>query len=586
MGITDNVLFTFAIIIFTGIVMIIVSHHLNIPAIVFLLAGGIIIGPEVLKIVDPGVFGDNFRTIVSLCVAVILFEGGLTLNPEGYKTAPKIIIKLLTIGVLITWLGSTILIYFIFQYSFTFSLLAGSLIIVTGPTVISPILKRLNVRNKIKHILHWEAILIDPIGVFIAVLAFEWLYTDHSISTHLYNFGFRILLGVGLGFIGGLLSYWLLKKKLIHDEQANIFVLTIAIMLFSVSEIIVHESGILTVIVAGFVLGWKKPAKLEGIIGFKSELTEISIAVLFLLLASNLNVENMLNQDWRIVLLIGLVIFVIRPLNIFISSFKSSITVRERVFLSWISPRGIVAAAMASLFAIELASQGNENALFLETFTYGVIIVTVIFQGASAKKVSLLLKINEKKCSGWIIVGINTFSKRISDFITETTGQKCIFIDQNPDLIETAFKEGYVAVQGDALYPDDFQQHLFSGVNNILALTDNRVLNQKVCKKWLVAFQFDNSFYWSCPSTEDCDDLKEKAVWSSLPKPSEIAFNIEQNKTKISKKDFNDVEDENIDDILLYSVNNICLPLLNDKQESVKTEVLIISEGNLQSSTG
>ena len=194
---------TIVLSIFVGVALSILARYLRVPAIAPLLIGGVILGPEVLGFVDTKSLGEGLRLIIGLSVATILFEGGLTLEASGFKKAKGVISRLLTFGVLITWFGTAVCVYFLFDFSIPMSLLAGSLIIVTGPTVITPLLQRIKIKEKLHHILHWEGVLIDPIGVFIAILCFEWLSIQGSFAGHLGQFGLRMLIGIGIGALGG-----------------------------------------------------------------------------------------------------------------------------------------------------------------------------------------------------------------------------------------------------------------------------------------------------------------------------------------------------------------------------------------------
>jgi len=189
-------LLTIVLSIFIGVCLFILARYSRMPVIVLLLTGGVILGPEFLGLIDPESLGKGLRLVILLCVAIILFEGGLTLHPKGMKQDSNVIWRLLTVGVLITWLGTAALVHFLLDLTLPLSLLAGSLVIVTGPTVIAPMLKRIQIKEKLHHILHWEGVLIDPIGVFIAILCFEWLSIEGSLFLQLGLFSYRLLIGI------------------------------------------------------------------------------------------------------------------------------------------------------------------------------------------------------------------------------------------------------------------------------------------------------------------------------------------------------------------------------------------------------
>ena len=173
----DVVVSTLALSVAMGALLMVLAKRFNVPGIVFLLLGGVILGPECLGFVQPDTLGSTLNVMVAVAVGLILFEGGLTLNLAGYRSAPKVIRNLLTVGVLVTWLGVALLIWLLFPVEGEFAFLAASLVVVTGPTVVQPILKRIRLKWNLHNILHWEGVLIDPIGVFLAVMTYEWVVT-------------------------------------------------------------------------------------------------------------------------------------------------------------------------------------------------------------------------------------------------------------------------------------------------------------------------------------------------------------------------------------------------------------------------
>lgn len=521
-------LITLTLAVFLGVLFFILSQRIRIPAIVLLLAGGVALGPEFAGLVQPDSLGDMLRLIVSFSVAIILFEGGLTLRPEGFKKAPVVIKRLLSIGVVVTWMGTSLVIWLFFSFSFATALLAGSLVIVTGPTVIAPLLQRINVKEKLHSILHWEGVLIDPIGVFIAILCFEWLNSQASPLGHAMQFGVRVLIGFGIGIIGGKLVTFILKKSWIPEEQINIFVFATAVFLFGMSEFFMHEAGILTVVVAGLVIGHDQPPGIKHVKKFKQELTEIAIALVFILLAATLDLNLFLEYGWNLVFVILAILFIIRPLSIFLCTLGTDMRFREKLFLSWIAPRGVVAGSMASLFGLQLSSNGMASGSFLEAFTFSVIGSTIILQGFSAGWVAKKLKVEEPEKNGWIIVGAHLFAAQVGSFIEKTTGGKCVYIDTNAEAVKKMQVKGHKVIQGNALKPDIVPSEIRSRVGYLLALTDNRDLNQLICEKWSEWIKQDHLFRW----TSQNDEVEKfiggsgNPVWPELPKPSKTSTDI------------------------------------------------------------
>lgn len=388
-----------------GVILVIIGQRLRIPSIVLLLFGGVAFGPEGLGWIQPASLGQGLETVVSLAVAVILFEGGLTLDIRGYRRAPVVIRRLLTIGALITWLGTATAVWLLFDLGVGMSLMAGSLVIVTGPTVVSPLLRRLHIPERLHHVLYWEGVLIDAVGVFVAVLCYEYLTAgdDGTWALPIGRFGLRLLLGVGIGVAAGLCVAVALEEDLIPRQHINIFALAAALLTFGLAHLILADSGILAVVVAGLVVGIRSPPPLRGLRRFKLELTELGVGVVFVLLAAKLELREF--ADWRIAALLAVVILALRPMSVWLATWNRDFDRRSKVLLSWIAPRGIVAAAMASLFALRLAELGHPEAAYLETFTYAVIAATVTLQGLSAPWLARALGLEQTERRSWVLVG-------------------------------------------------------------------------------------------------------------------------------------------------------------------------------------
>jgi NhaP-type Na+/H+ or K+/H+ antiporter/mannitol/fructose-specific phosphotransferase system IIA component (Ntr-type) len=573
-------LLTIVLSIFIGVCLFILARYSGIPVIILLLTGGIILGPEFLGLIDPASLGKGLRLVILMCVALILFEGGLTLHPKGMKQDSAVIWRLLTLGVVITWLGTATLLYFLLDFPISFSLLAGSLVIVTGPTVITPMLKRIRIKEKLHHILHWESVLIDPIGVFIAILCFEWLSIEGHFLMQIGLFSYRLLIGVVLGYLGGKLITVLLQKDIIPGNQSNIFVFAAALFLFGISELIEHEAGILTVVVAGLVVGWADPPRLKSIKQFKSELTEIAIALVFLLLAANLELQNFSDLGWGTALTLAGILFLIRPVSIMLCSLGSTLTFNERFFLSWIAPRGVVAGSMASLFGIEMMGQGHSAAKFLETFTFSVIAATIILQGGTAGLLAQILNLKESEKKNWLIIGAHLFSRKIADFISSQCEGQCVFIDTNADAIGDTKEQGYRAFEGNALSDDVIPAEISSSIGYVLALTDNRDLNQLICEKWSETIDKENLYRWSSHSAEIGQKSEGigQPVWVHLSKPSQISYDV-RNKEILFQQHTNMDENFKIgDSVFLMTEKNGKISFRMPKEFSGREHFLIFEK--------
>jgi NhaP-type Na+/H+ or K+/H+ antiporter/mannitol/fructose-specific phosphotransferase system IIA component (Ntr-type) len=515
-----EILKTFTIAASLGVCLTMVASYFRTSAIVVLLIGGVMAGPQALGLVHPEVLGEGLGTIISLAVAIILFEGGLTLDLKGYRTVGREIISILTIGVLVTWLGTTVLLKLVFDFQWPFCFLAASLVIVTGPTVIGPLLHRINVTKKLHHILHWEGVLIDPIGVFIALLSYEFFVsTGAGHESPLQDFLLRFTVGALVGVTFGFLLHWILNRGWIDKGHTNIFVLAMAMLNFAIADMVIAECGLLSVTIAGLVLGSQKSTQLRDIVSYKVELKDFLIGLLFILLAANLDLYSFVQYGWKLVLVVVAIMLLVRPLNVFLSLHRSSMNNSEKLFLSWIAPRGIVAASMASVFALELSHRDASQGQFLETFTYSVIAGTVMVQGLTAGMVARWLGVVRPASDGWVIVGAHALGRRIAEFFAAEKID-VVLVDTNPREVRTARREGLEAINDDAMLMNQDNYPSLYGCGNLLAITANQDLNRMVCRRWAELLDGKGLFRWEQTGYENDENrhlLVGKSVWGDLP---------------------------------------------------------------------
>lgn len=524
----DAVVRTLALAIAAGGLLMTLAKRLQIPGIVLLLIGGVALGPEGIGLVEPETMGSALNLMVTVAVGLILFEGGLTLDLGGYRSASRVIRNLLSVGVVVTWAGASLAIWLIFGVDPVFAVLAGSLVIVTGPTVIQPILKRIRLKWKLHHILHWESVLIDPIGVFLAVLAFE-LVVFGGTETALIHLLTRIFGGLAIGYIGGELLAWVLKRRLIPDEVVNVFMVGAAMAVFGLTEGLVSGGGLLSVTVAGLICGSRQPPALKAIVEFKSILVDLLIGFVFILLTSRLQLQQFIDFGLRGFALVAVIILVVRPLTVWVSTLGAGLRWRELVFLSWVAPRGVVAASMGSLFAITLAEQGRfEDPQFIETFVYSVIFATVLLQGFTAGPLAAVLRLREKSADGWLIVGAHPLAREIARFLERIRKVPVLLVDGNRRAVLEAGQDGLRARMADARDTAAIEQSdAFHGLGRMLAFTDNEDLNELLCKKWEPVFGKGNVYRWAAAGSGSSDTAATGTVlWGWMPKPSMVSSEI------------------------------------------------------------
>src|SRR5690554_4574633 len=387
-------------IIVLGILAQWVAWKLKIPSILPLILIGLFVGPISSLITEDGTQwlrpiydgknglfpGENLFYFVSLAIGIILFEGGLTLRRNEISKVGSVIGKLITLGSAITFIGGGIAAHYIFGLDWRISFLFSALIIVTGPTVITPILRNIPLSKHISAVLKWEGILIDPIGALVAVLVFEFISVEGDAGftqQALIGFGKIILVGLFLGVSAGYALYLFLKKEIIPHYLINVVALSMVLTVFVLSDQLAHESGLLAVVVMGMFLGNSNLPGLKDLLYFKESLSVLLISVLFILLAANIRLEDLLLvYNWKTAILLFVIIFVLRFLSVFASTTGSKLKVNEKLFISWVGPRGIVAAGIASLFGTKLVNRGIEGAEYITPLVFAVVLVTVIFNAA------------------------------------------------------------------------------------------------------------------------------------------------------------------------------------------------------------
>ncbi len=536
----NTLLITVIVAVVFGVYILIFAHRLKIPAIVPLLIGGWILGPEVIGLIDTNSINDELPTLISLAVAIILFEGGLSLDPKGYKSEKGVIRKLLVVGVLTTWLFTALLVHLIIGLPIAQSLLAGSMVVVTGPTVITPLLKRIHLKTKLHHILHYEGVLGDPIGVFLALLCLEWLMAQSAEgggAIAIVWFLQRFLLGTILGVLGGFYCDFALRHLKIPEDLSNVFMLGSILALFGICEWILPETGLLAVTLCGLILGVKQPPYLKKIKLFQVELTDLSIACLFILLAAKLEVAGFARMGTAGFWLVVGVMFLVRPLAILLSTIREDIEWKERLMLMWMAPRGIIAASMASLVGVKLIEKELAGQEFIPSFVFAVIGATVIIQGFSAGLVAKLLGLNRPRPSSWLIIGAHTFGQSIARFL-QRNQIRVYLIDANTNNVEQARRQGFKAYKADAFDAELLNWETFLDVGNVLLLTDNKDINMGLSKHWSNLHDRVRTFYWSNQDGDEYGvrDKKAKMVFSDLGKPSKISSQIESGLLQLERE--------------------------------------------------
>lgn len=382
------------------------AWYLKQPSILFLLLIGLLVGPFMGYFDPDAALGHLLFPLISLGVAVILFEGSLTLQFHEVKQFGRVVQMLVSVGVLITIAVVSLSAYMLFDMDVSVAILFGALVCVTGPTVIVPLLRSVRPNKTISNILKWEGIIIDPVGAIAVVLVYEYIISGGQGNT-VFLFGKIVIIATILGMIGAFILANIIKRHMIPDYLRNVFTLAYVLFLFSLSNHFEHESGLLTVTVLGVALAnWPKFPR-DHILEFNESLTLLLISVLFIVLAARVELSSLAMVGFSGVILLAIVMFIARPLAVWASSAGSKLTTNEKLMISWIGPRGIVAAAISSLFAIKLADYDLQGVELLVPLVFMVIIGTVLIQGLGAKLVGNLLGVREPATNGVLVIGSN-----------------------------------------------------------------------------------------------------------------------------------------------------------------------------------
>jgi len=498
-------------IIILGIVAQWVAWRLKLPAILPLILIGLLVGPistlytvDGEKIIEPiwngtkGLFpGDSLYYFVSLAISIILFEGGLTLKRSEIVTTGPVISKLITLGSAVTFFVAGIATHYIFGLSWPMSFLFSALIIVTGPTVITPILRNIPLKKEVSAILKWEGILIDPIGALVAVLVFEFISIQGAqdfTQTALIAFGKILLYGFSFGFTFAHALVFAIKKQFIPHYLLNVVALSTVLLVFVISDFLAHESGLLAVVVMGMVMGNSKLPNLKELLYFKESLSVLLISILFILLAANINVDQlMLLYDWRTGILFASIILVVRPLGVFLSSAGSKLKLKEKFFISWVGPRGIVAAGIASLFGSKLVARGEIGAEYITPLVFMIVLGTVLLNATTARLVAKWLGVFLKKSEGILIVGAAPASQLIAQYLQENN-RHVVLIDNNETNISKAQDKGLEAITAN-IFSDNLADNIeLNDMGYLMALTGNADINAFALDRFTKQFGENGAF--------------------------------------------------------------------------------------------
>jgi len=470
---------TLALAMLAGVIAQGAARHLRVPGIVVLLVLGVVLGPDGVDIVRPLTLGSALPAFVGFAASIILFEGALHVRVASLTHQAGPIRWLVTVGALVTGVLATLLALLLMPWGFPLSVLFGSLVMVTGPTVVNPIVRRLRLEPHLAKILIAEGIFVDAFGATIAVVVLEIVLaeTDSAAAgealTVFTRFGVGALVGgaAGLGLVG-----LLRVRRLVPAGLENVLALGVAVASFQIGDAIVQESGLTAAIVAGLVVGNLPTRRLHKIAEFKEQLTDLLVATLFVLLSANVRMSDVVALGWGGIGVVAALLFVIRPIAVFASTARSDLTTADKLTLSWIAPRGIVAAAVASLFAAKLGEAGIAGGNELRALVFVVIASSVTLQGLSAGVVTQWLGVRRPARGGALVLGANALACAFAR-VLGSLGERVLLIESNDTLVARAHRQGLDVIQGDGLAAATFAEAGVEGMKWCIGMTSNEHIN-------------------------------------------------------------------------------------------------------------
>jgi NhaP-type Na+/H+ or K+/H+ antiporter len=489
------------------------AWRVKLPAILFLLLGGILVGPVTGWLHPDRLFGDLLFPLVSLAVAVVLFEGSLTLKLEEIRGLQRVVRNLVSFGLLISGTVTALAAHWLFGLGWQLAALFGALMTVTGPTVIVPLLRTVRPTAAVAKALRWEGIVIDPLGALLAVLVFEFIVSSHTGAAfgHIaLVFGLILATGVLFGAAAGHLLGVLLRNYLIPEYLHNVTTLGLVFAVFAGANAVEAESGLLAVTVMGMWLTNMKRVPVEAILDFKESLSVFFISGLFIILAARLQLGDMVLMGWGALGVLAVIQFVARPLKVALSTLGSTLSWRERVLLAWVGPRGIIAAAISALFALRLQELGYAEARLLVPLTFLVIIGTVILQSLSARPLARLLGVAEPEPRGVLVVGANPVARAVGHALFKQ-GFPVILTDSHWDHVSAARMDGLSTYHGNAV-SEHADRHLdLVGIGHLFGLAPQTELNVIAARYYRREFGDRGIFTLAVALEDDERDAKHGA---------------------------------------------------------------------------
>jgi NhaP-type Na+/H+ or K+/H+ antiporter len=456
------------------------------PAIALMLAAGVLAGPVAGLIVPKQTFGELLEPMVSVAVALILFEGGLSLNFRELRKTEGAVTRLMVIGIPLGWVLGTLACYYIAGLVWPVAILFAGILVVTGPTVVIPLLRQSNVAARPRAILKWEAIVNDPFGALCAVITYEYLRRSDEGSTLLSV----VAALLGAAVVAGLIGYgmaraiaWTFPRGHVPEYLKAPVLLVAVIGTFVLSNIIQQETGLLAVTVMGVAVANMRLDSLRDIHPFKENVTVLLISGVFVLLSASLDFEILRLFEWRFFAFLLALLLLVRPATVLAALAFSKIPWNERLLIAWIAPRGVVAVAISGLFALRLDRLGYGDGSILVTLSFSVVVATIIAHGFSIRHVARWLKVTGATQKGLLIVGSTPWSLALARQL-QLLDLPVMISDTSWQRLSAPRQAGIMTYHGEILAETTDDRLDLTQFQVLVATTENEAYNALVCNEF------------------------------------------------------------------------------------------------------
>lgn len=459
------------------------AWRLRLPAIVLLALAGLLLGPATGWLDVEQLFGEGLHAVIPLFVAIILFEGGLNLQLHELRDTATVTRRLITVGVVIAWVLGSLCAHYIGGLEWGIAALLGAILVVTGPTVIMPMLKHAKLNRRTASYLKWEGIINDPTGVLLAVLVYQYLlYSGEgsALSAVLIKLGFALVVASVLGGTTALILARLFRRGWVPEYLKAPTIIAAVLSVYALSDLVHHESGLLATTLMGVVMGNLRLRSLEEMRRFKEYLTIILVSFLFVILTASLNATTLASIHWQLVAMVGGFLFLVRPMAVWLATLNTDCSWQDRAVMAWIAPRGVVAAASAGAFAPDLIEAGFEDARLLVPAVFMLIFATVILHGFSLAPLTRLLNLRSTAKGRILIAGASPWSTELA-LTLQKLDQEVILADTEWGRLQSARQQGLETWYGEILSDRAEEDMALDNVYTVLAATGNSHYNAMIC---------------------------------------------------------------------------------------------------------